>query len=145
MLRNGPLYSRPGALAYIKAMVPHYHHTPTETQSQIGRGTVPHRSECPQVIQDTVKLHSLVRPDLENNFSGRETDASGKLSKLPSSLSPAAEMELTPISANSFLLAGFYPWVREDKSGIRTTQSWRRKLFLGHTPSWLYVSWGKGC
>lgn len=62
---------------------PLYPHTPTETQSQMGRGVVPHRSKCPPLSQDTVKLHGLGRPDLENKFSGRETDASGKLSKLP--------------------------------------------------------------
>lgn len=52
-------------------------------------------------------------------------------------------MEQTPISANSFLFAGFYPWAIEDKPGNKTTQGWRRKLFLPHTPSG-YMSAGGG-
>lgn len=85
MLRTGALYSRPRALARIKDTVPHSPHTPTEAKSQMGLGVVPHCFKCPPLIQDTVKPHNLVRPDLENNFSGRETDGPRELSELPRS------------------------------------------------------------
>lgn len=37
----------------------------------------------PQLTPDLVKLHGVMGPDLENNFTGGENDASGKLSKPP--------------------------------------------------------------
>lgn len=127
------LRTEPRSPAYIKAMIPplpaHAH------GDSIGGDEVVPQLQMPSLTLDAVQLHSTEGPDLQHNFTGQETDTSGKLSQVTLivyHLQQRCSRHLVPPATSCSLVS--VPSL-EVTGGIRTSRSWSMTVFLSHTCS----------